>query len=140
MCGQTSPVTHQEMYKFLLLTAARRAVLQYIRSARATLDSTIMRVSGKIINNIKQYIHRQAVQLVFDLDEVGSSDWQDYCEKRVIVSTVFAGCVIHHKKGKSTIHVRDLVCLTVAKDLLTLYLVISQNLNSTVRDLSWAST
>jgi hypothetical protein len=64
--------------------------------------------------NIKQYVHEQAVELVFNLDEVSCSDWEDRCEKSVIVPTIFEERIIHHKVQKATKHVTALVYVTAA--------------------------
>jgi hypothetical protein len=48
-------------------------------------------------DNIEQCVHGQAVELIFNLDEIGCSDWEDICEKSVVVPRVFKVRVIHHK-------------------------------------------
>jgi hypothetical protein len=48
-------------------------------------------------HNVKLNVHGQAVKLVFGLDEVGCSDWEDRCQKSVIIPKVFKGCAMHHK-------------------------------------------
>jgi hypothetical protein len=83
----------------------------------------------RTIDNIKQYVHWQAVELGFNLDEVGSSTGEDRCRQNVIVPTVCEGRMIHHKVKRLTKHVTALVCVTAVEDLLPPYLVITQRLN-----------
>jgi hypothetical protein len=82
----------------------------------------------RTIDNIKQYVPWQAVELLFNPDEVSVSDWEDRCEKSMIVPTVFKGRMIHHKVKRSTKHAIALACVT-AGDVLRLYLVISRKSN-----------
>jgi hypothetical protein len=75
-------------------------------------------------------MHRRAVKLVFNLDEVGCSEWGDRREKHVIFPAVLKGCLTHHKVKRSTKHVTTLVRVTAAGDQLPPYLVISQKMES----------
>jgi hypothetical protein len=95
--------------------------LPRLQVPRAFLETTV--------DNIKQYVHGQAVELVFALGEVGCSDWEDRCEKTLVVPAIFKKRVIHHKVKRSIKHLTALVCVAAARDLLPPYLVISQELD-----------
>jgi hypothetical protein len=70
------------------------------------------------------------LKLFFDLDEGRCSDWEDRCEKGVIVPTVFKGRMIRHKVKRSRKNVTALVCVTAVGGLLPPYLIISQKTES----------
>jgi hypothetical protein len=85
------------MGKLLLLAASGRVVSEYFPPTTTTTSSSTARVSGKKHRQYQPHLHGQAVELVFNLDEGGCSDWEDHCEKSAIVPTVFKGRMIHHK-------------------------------------------
>jgi hypothetical protein len=54
----------------------------------------------RTIANIKQYVHRQAAELVLNFDEFGCPDWNNRCEKSMMIATVFNGSVWYITKWK----------------------------------------
>jgi hypothetical protein len=129
VCGKYNPALTKGWVNYFFLRhrdalcriTSRPQELPCLQVPRVFLERTI--------DNIKQYMHGQVFELVFNLDEIGYSDWEDHCKKCVIVLMVFKGPLIHHKLTGSTRHVTTLVSVTAAGDLLPPYLVIAQKLN-----------
>jgi hypothetical protein len=51
-------------------------------------------------------------ELVFNLDEVGMSKWEDSKKKKVIVPMRMDGQTIHHGASRSVKHILVIVCIT----------------------------
>jgi hypothetical protein len=66
------------------------------------------------------------VELVFNLDEVGISDWEDRKTKTVIVPASMHGQMIHHEISRSVKHISVIACISAAGESLTPYIVTSQ--------------
>jgi hypothetical protein len=60
-------------------------------------------------------------ELVFNLDEVGLSDWEDrkMKTKTVIVPATMPGQTIHHEISRTVKHVSVIACISAAEESLT---------------------
>jgi hypothetical protein len=67
------------------------------------------------------------VELVFNLDEVGISDWEDRQSKKVIVPVSARERAIHHKINRRLKHVSIIACISAAGESLMPYVVTSQD-------------
>jgi hypothetical protein len=65
--------------------------------------------------------------LVFNLDEVGISEWEDRKDKRVIVSKTIDGRTIHHRVSRNVKYISTVTYISAGEESLTPYLIISQN-------------
>jgi hypothetical protein len=65
-------------------------------------------------------------ELVFNLDEVGISEWEDRKQKKVIVPTTMIGEPIHHSVSKSVKHISVIACVSAAGESLIPFIVTSQ--------------
>ena len=79
------------------------------------------------IRCITTYVAGRATELVFNLDEVGISDWEDRKPKKVIVPQSMRGQTIHHKLNRGLKHVSVIACVSAAGESLTPYIVTSQD-------------
>jgi hypothetical protein len=70
---------------------------------------------------------------VFNLDEVGISDWEDRKTKRVIALPAMFGQTIHHGVSRNVNYISVIACLCAAITSLLHYMVTSQN-SSTVQE------
>jgi hypothetical protein len=65
------------------------------------------------------------VELVFNLDEVGMSEWEDHKVRKVIVLIKTDGQTIHHRASRSLRHISITTCISVAEESMTPYIVTS---------------
>jgi hypothetical protein len=54
-------------------------------------------------------------ELIFNLDEVGMSEWEDRKEKKVIVPATMDGQTMHHRASRSVRYISIIICITVAE-------------------------
>jgi hypothetical protein len=64
--------------------------------------------------------------LVFNLDEIGISEWEDRVERRVIVPTTMRGQTIFHGVHRNLKHISVVVCISAAGEHMSPFLVSSQ--------------
>jgi hypothetical protein len=64
--------------------------------------------------------------LVFNLDEVGNSDWEDCKTKTVVVPAMMLGQTIHHEISWTAKHISVIACASAAEELLTPDIITSQ--------------
>jgi hypothetical protein len=50
----------------------------------------------RIIQDLHEYVQGCVVELVFNLDEIGISDWEDRKKKKVLGLAAAFGQTIHH--------------------------------------------
>jgi hypothetical protein len=67
------------------------------------------------------------VDLVFDLDEVGISDWEDRKPKKVVVRISVAAHTIHRRISRNVKHISIVTCISAGGACLTPYVVTSQD-------------
>jgi hypothetical protein len=79
------------------------------------------------IQCIAQFVHGRPAELVFNLDEVGISEWEDRKTKRVIIPVSARDQTIHHKINRALKHVSVIACVSAAGESLTPYIVTSQD-------------
>jgi hypothetical protein len=87
--------------------------------ARAFLDETT--------RCLREQVQGMKAELVFNLDEVGMSEWEDRKEKKVIVPTFTHGQTTYPKVSRGIRHISIITCITAAGESLTPYIVKSQD-------------
>jgi hypothetical protein len=75
---------------------------------------------------LRDYVHVMKSELVFNLDEVGMSEWEDRKQKKMIVSTTMIGEPIHHGVSRSVKHISVISCVSAAGESLTPFIMTSQ--------------
>jgi hypothetical protein len=65
-------------------------------------------------------------ELVFNLDKVCMSEWEDRKEKKVIVSMTIGGQTIYHGASRNLKQISVIACITAAGEFLTHFIVTSQ--------------
>jgi hypothetical protein len=86
------------------------------------------------LNTMKNVLAGKYSELVFNLDEVGSSQWEDPKPKKVIVPQVIPADEMYHSVSRRYRHVTLLACVSAVGDALT-PIVIS---GPPMRDSLWA--
>jgi hypothetical protein len=66
-------------------------------------------------------------ELMFNLNEVGMSEWEDHQEKKVIARATMDGQTIHHRASRSVRHISIITCITAAGESLKPDIVTSQD-------------
>jgi hypothetical protein len=72
-------------------------------------------------------VQGRPTELVFNLDEVGISDWEDRKTKSVLVPRSMADQAVHHKVSRKLKHVSVIACVSAAGESLMPYIVTSQD-------------
>jgi hypothetical protein len=78
------------------------------------------------IECLKEHVQGACAELVFNLDEVGISEWEDRVERKVIVPRSMQGELIHHAVHRNLKHVSVVACISAAGESMTPFFVSSQ--------------
>jgi hypothetical protein len=86
----------------------------------------------KIVCCLLEHVQGMKVELVFNLDEVGMSEWEDRQEKKVIVLRTMEGQTIHHRASRSIRCTKIITHIAAGGASLTPYIVTSSD-SDTIR-------
>jgi hypothetical protein len=75
---------------------------------------------------MRDAVHCRPADLVFNLDEVGISEWQDRKTKKVVVPSSARTQTIHHRVSRHLKHFLIITCISGGGAGLTPYIVSSQ--------------
>jgi hypothetical protein len=78
------------------------------------------------ITNMKTLVCGKLAELVFNLDEVGSSDWEDRMTRKVIVPSRVDANDVFHPVSRRCRHMTLLVCVSAAGDALCPMIILGQ--------------
>jgi hypothetical protein len=76
---------------------------------------------------LRECIQGIKVELVFNLDEIGILEWEDRKDKKVIISKMTDGQMIHHHASRNVKHISIITYITVGWESLIPYIVTSQD-------------
>jgi hypothetical protein len=97
----------------------------------APQESTRLEVPRRFLDQtircLTELVHGCRAELVFNLDEVGISDWEDRQSRRVIVPVSAREQTIHHKINRRLKHLSIIACVSAAGESLMPYVVTSQD-------------
>jgi hypothetical protein len=85
---------------------------------RAFLDAAV--------EGFRAHVHGACAELVFDLDEIGISEWEDRAARRVIVPSAMRGQTIFHSVHRNLKHISVVACISAAGEHMTPFFVCSQ--------------
>jgi hypothetical protein len=73
------------------------------------------------VQNLNEYVQGSTAELVFNLDEVGISDWEDRKARKIVVPAALCGRrdTIHHGISRKAKHISVIACVFVAEESLT---------------------
>jgi transposase len=80
----------------------------------------------RTVQDLKEHVQKYVAELVFNLDEVGLSDWEDPRPKTVIVPATMRGQTIHHDISRTVKHISVIAWVSAAGESLTPYIITSQ--------------
>jgi transposase len=78
------------------------------------------------IRAMKEAVEGRPSDLVFNLDEVGVSEWEDRKAKKVVVPSTAATQTIHHRLSRNVKHLSIITCISASGGCLVPYIVSSQ--------------
>jgi hypothetical protein len=78
-------------------------------------------------------VHGRPTELVFNLDEVGISEWEDRKTKSIVIPKSMSEQTIHYRINRNVKHVSAIACVPAAGESLIPYIVTSQD-SSRVRE------
>jgi hypothetical protein len=84
-----------------------------------------------VIDGFRDHVHNACAELVFNLDEIGMTEWEDRSERRVIVPSTMRGQTIYHAVHSNLKHIFVVACISAAREHMKPFLVCSQG-NTTV--------
>jgi hypothetical protein len=87
------------------------------------------------IENMKSIVAGKFAELVFNLDEVGSSDWEDRKPRKVIAPRAVSPDDVYHPVSRRYRHLTLLACVSAGGDALTPMVLTS----SPIRDAVWST-
>jgi hypothetical protein len=79
------------------------------------------------ICNLHETLQRCPVDLVFNLGEIGISDWEDRKPKKVVVPINMAAHNIHHRISRNVKYISIVTCISASGACLTPYVVTSRD-------------
>jgi hypothetical protein len=94
---------------------------------RAFLDQTVQAMD--------EAVRDRPADLVFNLDEVGISDWEDRKSKKVVVPRTAATQTVHHGISRSLKHLSIITCISAGGACLSRYMLSSQATGPVIRSL-----
>jgi hypothetical protein len=81
----------------------------------------------RTVQDLKEHVQGCVAELVFNLDEVSISDWEDRKTKTVIVRAAMRGQTIHHEISRTVKHISVKSCIFTAGESFTPYIITSQS-------------
>jgi hypothetical protein len=85
----------------------------------------------RTVQNLNEYAQGCTTELVFNLDEIGISDWEDRMARKVVASSrhecVDRRDMIHHGISRKVKHISVIACVSAAGESLTPYIITSQD-------------
>jgi hypothetical protein len=87
----------------------------------------------RTVQNLNKGVQGCVAELVFNLFEVGISDWKDCKTRKVLVPTTMLGQTIHHGISRTVKHISVIACISAAGESLIPYMITSQD-SASVRE------
>ena len=85
------------------------------------------------IMNLKEFLQGKCAELIFNLDEVGLSEWEERKIRKVIVPKSVDKSNVFHQVSRKVNHISLLVCVSAAGDALTPLAIIKQKIPSKLK-------
>jgi hypothetical protein len=91
---------------------------QRLKVPRCFLDQTLACIS--------QFVQSHATELIFHLNEVGISEWEDQKPKKVIAQKWMGEYMVHHRVNRNLKHVSVIAGVSAVGESLITYIITSQ--------------
>jgi hypothetical protein len=80
---------------------------------------------NETVHCLRESVHGMKAKLVFNLNEVGLSEWEDRKDKKVVIPKVLSGWTMHHRASRNLKHMSVITCISAAGESVTPYTVTS---------------
>jgi hypothetical protein len=80
---------------------------------------------NETIGYLQEYIKGMKAELVFNLDEIGMSEWEDRKDKNVMVSKMMDSQTIYHRASRNVKHMSIITYISAGGESVTPYIVTS---------------
>jgi hypothetical protein len=80
----------------------------------------------RTVQDLKEHIQGRVAELVFNLDEVGISDWEDRKTKTLIAPATMRHQTIHHEISRTVKYISVISCVSAAGESFTPYMITFQ--------------
>jgi hypothetical protein len=84
---------------------------------------------------MEEAVHGCVCDLVFDLDEIGVSEWEDRKSMKVVVPTSMGRQRIHDEVNRNLKHITVITCVAMRGKYVILYIMMSQESDDSQRAL-----
>jgi hypothetical protein len=88
---------------------------------------------SRTVQNLKEYLQRCTTELVFNLEEVGVSDWEDRKTRNIIVPAAMGGRMIPHRISRNIKQISVLACFSAVGESFTPDIITPQD-SASVRE------
>jgi hypothetical protein len=88
-----------------------------------------------MVECLRQYVQECCVDLGFNLDELGISEWEDPVARKVIVPVSMSGRTIHHGVHRNLKHRSVVCCVLASGESMTAFVISSQVIDSVIERL-----
>jgi hypothetical protein len=78
------------------------------------------------VHHLRQYVQGMKAELVFNLDQLGVSQWEDRRDRKVVIPRTMSGQTTQHRASRNVKHMSIMKYISAAGESLTLYLMRSQ--------------
>jgi hypothetical protein len=76
---------------------------------------------------LREHVQGMKTELVFSLDEIGMSEWENRKERKMIIMKTMEGQTMYHRESRSVRHISIVTCITAGGESLTPYILTSQD-------------
>jgi hypothetical protein len=81
----------------------------------------------RTVQDLKEYVQGWTTEPVFNLDEVGISDWEDRKTRNIAVPAAMLSQTIHHGISRTFKHILVVACACTTEKSLIPYIILSQD-------------
>jgi hypothetical protein len=90
----------------------------------------------RAVQNRNENVQGCTAELVFNLDELGISDWDDRKARKLVALAIMRGQTIHHGIARKVKHISVIACVPAAGESLIPYMIASQDSPSVGKQLN----
>jgi hypothetical protein len=123
------PITRGRVNSFVL--GSPDEIIQAKSSRQEEQHLQVMRVFlERTVQNLNEYVQGCIAEPVFNLDEVGISDWEDRKARQVVVYRRLCAArrdMLHHGISRNMKHISVITCVSAAGETLIPYIITSQD-------------
>jgi hypothetical protein len=82
------------------------------------------------VQDPKEYVQRSITELIFNLDEVGISDWEDRKTRNIVAASTRRGEAIHHGMSRNVKYISAIISISTNEKPFVVYIIALQDFPS----------